>query len=152
MKNEIKQINELYKRITFFVLKKNIKTFSELKVHPSWHFIFEIIRDNPGIKSSSIAIKSNREKATITKTLQRLEKRDFIYKKLDVADNRSYKVYLTNKGKKAVKTIEKFEKEQEKILSDALSKEEIKNYLNILKKLEKKLEEELTYEDIKDSI
>ena len=112
MKNEIKQINELYKRITFFVLKEDLRLFLNLKFIHHGILFFEIIRDNPGIKSSSIAIKSNREKATITKTLQRLEKRDFIYKKLDVADNRSYKVYLTNH--KAVKTIEKFEKEQEK--------------------------------------
>lgn len=152
MKNTEEEIYDLFKSINFHIIKKNFKTFSELGIHPAWHYILDIIKKNPGIKIKDIVILTQREKATITKTIQRLEKRGFVYKEQNTNDGRSFKIFLTKKGINSVKKIKIFNTENKKILTDNLNHKEKKEFLNILKKLENNLKEDGNYENIKDSI
>lgn len=72
--------------------------------------IIKKIGDEEGIYSSEIASRMGVTRAVIHKTLNKLEKRGFIYKLVDENDKKKKKLYLTEKGKEAYRCHEAYHK------------------------------------------
>ena len=56
--------------------------------------------ENDGVSMSDLALRTYRDNASITRTLLLLQKKSFVILKDDASDNRYWKVFLTDKGKK----------------------------------------------------
>lgn len=68
--------------------------------------LLKIIADRPGIFSSEAARLFHVTRAVIHKTLKKLEERGLVEKKQDEHDKKRYKLYVTDKGRKASQELE----------------------------------------------
>lgn len=71
--------------------------------------LLKIVSDRPGIYSSEIARCFHVTRAVIHKTLKKLEERGLVEKKQDEQDKKCYKLYVTDKGRKASKELERIQ-------------------------------------------
>ena len=133
--DKMEEIQSLFKKISFLQFKRNFKKFYDLGIHPGQQVILEIIKSHPGITNSLLATETEREKATITKTLFRLEKSGLIIRKHSTSDKRISNIYLTEKGEEITKSFSKLKKEEMEFLRNILTDKDIDNILEILNKL-----------------
>ena len=139
---KVKEINELFRTLTFLKFKNSFNKFKDIGLHPNQFFILNIIYENDGIKQKELTLLTNRERATITKTLQRLEKSELINKVND--NDKSSKIYLTKKGKEIHSKIKKLQDEELEKLLGVLDNKELEDFSLMLKKLIIHLEGEKT--------
>ncbi|KHD36672.1 MarR family transcriptional regulator [Clostridium acetobutylicum] len=79
-------------------------------------------------------------KSTLTSMIDRLEKKGFIVRSISSRDRRSYRLVLTEKGKKAQKEHIKFEEETFGNVIEALDTyEEREEFLRLMKKIAKNI-------------
>lgn len=121
-------ISKLYTENTNINLKKYNVTFSDMS------FLFKL-HENGKMNQKELAESKNLNTATITRALNRLEKKGFVKRENDSNDKRKKNIFLTQKGKEIVSDIliehETFKKE---IFKDFSSEEflELVKYLNKL--------------------
>jgi MarR family transcriptional regulator for hemolysin len=85
-----------------------------------WSVLYQIDRTE-GLIQKEIATRSGKDKPTTTRILDHLEKKELIYKRTGENDRRSFKVYITDKGKALI---------QETIPIEAQVTEEIKTCIS----------------------
>lgn len=73
------------------------------------------------------------QRSTATVLLQRMEKRDLLYRRSSTIDARQKSVYLTEKSHNLETRINNFMKSRQDILESNFSKSDIKNFEKILK-------------------
>ncbi|XPV68697.1 MAG: MarR family winged helix-turn-helix transcriptional regulator [Halarcobacter sp.] len=97
----------------------------------------EIIKFEPSVNQTTIAKLLGKDKTTISRSLNSLEKKGLIIRKNDINnDKRSNKIILTSQGEEILeKTFDKVTEFREN-LSSKLSKEENEIFFHILNKLE----------------
>lgn len=139
---KIDEITALLKNITFKHFKDSFKEFRKLGIHPGQVMIIKMIDEKKGTKQKELVNVTKREKATITKALQRLEKRDFIKRINEDTDKRSTTIFLTAKGIKLKKSINNLKSEQMSWIENVLSEEDLDNFLKILNKIKSGMEED----------
>ena len=64
--------------------------------------LLKIISESSDLTQKELAVKSSRDPASITRTLDLLEKKEYTRRKEVVESRRSYAIELTNEGKKFV--------------------------------------------------
>ena len=138
---KVKEINELFRNLTFLKFKTTFSKFKDIGLHPNQFFFLNIIFENDGITQKELTTLTNRERATITKTLQRLEKSALITK-VNHNDNKSSKIYLTEKGKEIHSKIKELQDEELIKLLGILNDKELEDLSLMLKKLITHLEGE----------
>lgn len=72
--------------------------FSQYGLHPSQGFALSMIVHRPGRAQRELADDMRIERATVTVTLQKLERGGFIRRELDPDDQRVMRIYPTEKG------------------------------------------------------
>ena len=96
----------------------------------------EIIKFEPNVNQTMIANLLGKDKTTISRSLNSLEKKGLISKSEITGDKRSNKVELTKKGEDILdKTIDEVTSYRES-LNSKLTEEEIESFFKILNKLE----------------
>ena len=86
---------------------------------------------DPGARSigtqrrTEIAEKLHIKPPTVNVTVQRLEKAGFLYREADEKDQRISRIYMTEKGKQAKESGMKKVQDNEKILLDGFSEEDL---------------------------
>ena len=92
---------------------------------------WESIRDRyllaykDGLSQREIAEKLHIKPPTVNVTVQRLEKAGFLYREADEKDQRISRIYMTEKGKQAKESGMKKVQDNEKILLDGFSEEDL---------------------------
>lgn len=122
------KINKLYTENTNINLKKYNVTFSDMS------FLLKL-DENGKMTQRELADSKNLNTATITRALDRLEKKGFVKRENDSNDKRKKNIFLTQKGKEIVSEILiKHETFKNEIFKDFSSEEylELLNYLNKL--------------------
>ncbi|MVA95914.1 MarR family transcriptional regulator [Nitratireductor sp. CAU 1489] len=76
---------------------------------------------------------------TITKTINRLQAQDFLFKRPSDNDARQAHIFLTETGRDAIKSIEKSVRKTEKIALKGFDKKEQKAFLKVLARIEDNL-------------
>ncbi|PSM17541.1 MarR family winged helix-turn-helix transcriptional regulator [Nitratireductor sp. StC3] len=76
---------------------------------------------------------------TITKTINRLQAQDFLFKRPSDNDARQAHIFLTETGRDAIKAIEKSVRKTQKIALKGLDKKEQKAFLKMLARIEDNL-------------
>lgn len=97
--------------------------------------ILSWLYDCDGINQKELAKETFKDPAALTKTLNRMEKKDLIKRVKDENDKRAFLIYLTDTGRKLRNEIEPIAVE---ILEEAFhnfTEEEVETLKNLLKKL-----------------
>ena len=86
--------------------------------------VLVVIHNQPGISQTDISKYSLRDKSSITRLLDYLEKENFIIRKTDKNDRRSFNIFLTEQGESLFQTVYKIaEKIDNQIFADIDTKE-----------------------------
>lgn len=91
-------------------------TFFRGEIH-----MIKMIGDFPGIYSSELARKLGITRAVVHRTVGNLEKRAFIYKEVDKADKKRFRLFLSRSGQKAYDYHEAYHQEHDQKLFDYLN-------------------------------
>lgn len=86
---------------TSIVMRQNLTSLFKKEgcdITPEEFAILSQLWDEDGLFQSVINEKTLKDKTTVTRLLERLQKKGLIDKKVDEADRRNYRIYLTNKG------------------------------------------------------
>ncbi|HHU77072.1 MAG TPA: MarR family transcriptional regulator [Firmicutes bacterium] len=88
-----------------------------------------------GITQEDLSQSLTLDKSTIARSVTRLEKAGYIYRKLSERDQRAYQIFLTEKAKKIGPQIHSILLKWNEVLSTGMSKEEIAAAHRLLIKL-----------------
>ncbi|MCF7502621.1 MULTISPECIES: MarR family transcriptional regulator [Vibrio] len=91
--------------------------------------------EEEGITQRDIAAKSKVENSTTTRTLDKLEKLELVERRADPNSRRSFRIYLTEKGKALQETLIPIPMKLNKELVSALDPQEQQQMISLLKKL-----------------
>ncbi|GMM88757.1 MarR family transcriptional regulator [Vibrio fortis] len=91
--------------------------------------------EEEGVTQKDIAIKSKVENSTTTRTLDKLEKLELVERRADPESRRSFRIYLTEKGKALEETLIPIPMRLNKELLGALDESEQQQMLQLLKKM-----------------
>lgn len=99
-------------------------------------FVLININSKEGTPATKIAPQIGLETRSLTRMLKTMEEKGLIYKKPDLVDKRSVRIYLTDEGKdkkaKSVNTIREFNEKVREIVST----EELENFFQIFEKIQ----------------
>ena len=88
-------------------------------------FVLGLLAHKDGLSQREIAEKLHIKPPTVNVTVQRLEKAGFLYREADEKDQRISRIYMTEKGKQAKESGMKKVQDNEKILLDGFSEEDL---------------------------
>jgi len=100
-----------------------------------------IINRNPGINQTQLAKSAQKDKAAVTRMLDLLSKNGYIKRENHEKDRRTYRIFLTKKGKDVFdRTLPLSELAEQNMFQD-LSNDEIKNMMSSLTKIRNRTKE-----------
>jgi Transcriptional regulators len=137
-KKQIDEFNILWHRMLFESSYKDIESkYTRIKgLSDNEISIIRIISEKEEVIIRDILEILNIPKSTLTNMIDRLEKRNLIMRSISKRDRRSYKLELTEEGKKAQEEHIKFEEEiYGKVMISLDTYEERENLLNIMRKI-----------------
>jgi len=137
-KKQIDEFNILWHRMLFESSYKDIESkYTRIKgLSDNEISIIRIISEKEEVIIRDILEILNIPKSTLTNMIDRLEKRNLIRRSISKRDRRSYKLELTEEGKKAQEEHIKFEEEiYGKVMISLDTYEERENLLNIMRKI-----------------
>ena len=101
--------------------------------------LLKIIEENDGLTQKELADKSLRDPASITRTLDILNKKDFVERKPVEDNRRQYSVCLTKKGENFIsKHLPVINNHRAKSI-DGISTDELNTLNNLLEKIQKNM-------------
>lgn len=148
---KIKEIKELFIKINFTHFKSTFHRFNRLGIHPGQVMIIKLIHDHEGILQKELVDETKREKATITKTVQRLERAGYIIRKEHASDRRSSSFYLTAEGMKIYEIIKTNEVKELTQLKTILNEDDLDKIIEILNKIELGLRRDINEKNTKNN-
>ena len=110
--------------------------FAQYGVHPSQGFALSMVVHKPGRSQRELADDMRLERATVTVTLQKLERGGFIRREPDPDDQRVMRIYPTEKGIEAENNIGQEIARFHKACTDSLTLEQHRQLSELLQKLE----------------
>jgi len=111
------------------VLRSNLEPYGLYKGQPK---ILGLVVRNDGISKKEIADKYKVSMATVSKTIERLEKNDFVKTQLDENDKRKRRVFITDKGLETERELVGFKKSYSEKVFRNVSDEDIKTFERVL--------------------
>lgn len=101
------------------------RQMQELGIYPGQIPVLGLLAHKDGLSQREIAEKLHIKPPTVNVTVQRLEKAGFLYREADEKDQRISRIYMTEKGKQAKESGMKKVQDNEKILLDGFSEEDL---------------------------
>lgn len=102
--------------------------------------LLKIISESTDLTQKELALKSSRDPASITRTLDLLQKKEYITREKVPNNRRSYFICLTKSGVQFIdKNMSVVTSQREKSV-EGLSKDELKMLSNLLKRIRKNME------------
>jgi len=121
-----------------FVLQREFAK-NQLFITPVQFLILILVIQNEGISQNEIAQQSIKDKTTITRHLNQLEKKKLILRKKSDEDKRISKIFITKEGKKVAEKSLKISKKLRKIAMSDIDEESLKITKKVLKQINKNL-------------
>lgn len=107
----------------------------EFKVTPEQWLVLSCIREQEGIIQKEIALRSGKDRPTITRILDVLDNKKLILKQADPQDRRSYLVYTTEKGRMLLEQTEGIEQHAIIQATDGISHADLERLFTILHRI-----------------
>ncbi|MBS5115086.1 MAG: MarR family transcriptional regulator [Erysipelotrichaceae bacterium] len=104
-------------------------------IYRGQHHILRTLMKYPGLTQHELAQKTNIAKASITTSLNRMEKNGFVARKKSQTDGRCNIIFITQKGVEAIQGCEKEIDKIKKALFSELNEEEVESFNHIVVKL-----------------
>ncbi len=118
----------------------NQKLEAALKINTSQiRVLFEAL-DPDGVSQSFLGKRHNVDPASITRTVQSMERDELIIRKPDVSDNRFMRVYITQKGRDLIETIPPRLFQFEQALLEGWTESETLQLHALLDRIEKRMD------------
>lgn len=127
------RINKLYTEKT----NSNLKEFNVTRSDMSFLLTLNEMGE---ITQKELAESRNLNNATVTRALERLEKKGFVKRVDDENDKRKKNVLLTSEGKETLNKILKKHEEYKKVIFEDFNENEIRDMMGLLDKLLFRLE------------
>ncbi len=115
--------------------------FRELGVHPRQLPVLKRLSEREGASQRELADLLYIKPSTVTVTIQRLEKAGLVRRSADEVDMRISRIYLTEQGREAVKSLHNISDEMEKTLRTGFSESEICLLRRFLQQMTENLEQ-----------
>lgn len=97
--------------------------------------ILKIVSEKKGLSQKELAKKSYRDPASITRTIDLLEKKELLQREAIPMNRRAYNISLTAKGEQFIKENMKIIKKHRELSIQNLSEEELKTLSELLLKI-----------------
>lgn len=120
------------------IVKLNYSTaFKQLglDITPEQWTILDSLSDQNGLSQKELASENFKDAPTISRILNVLERKELIERKQAKLDRRSFKIFLTEKGKKVVQKAQPLVKSLRKQGWQNLSDEDYQSFLKIMKQI-----------------
>lgn len=120
--------------------QKAIEKSLEITLRPfgltpgQWNLLNQLDRAG-NLTQKALAIRTQKEQATITRYLDSLERKGFISRERDVNDRRAHIVSITDKARELLKKVEPATQDRQKNLVENISEEELQAFLKTLETL-----------------
>ncbi len=120
--------------VTLNVLRKNFnKEIKQYDISSEQYGVLKLVFESEKLTPTQIAELFKRDKATITRIIKSLEKKELIKK--ENINNRSFNILLTKKGIKTLKEVEKIAINYHKKILEKVGEKEILQMFETLKKI-----------------
>ena len=136
--NEIYKIKFVWKAISYLYRYEQIYIVKKIEPYGigsgQFPFLMRLYRED-GINKKSLSDYLKIDKGTTTRAIQKLVDEGYVFRLRDEKDKRSYRVFLTENGKKLEPEMKKIVSEWEDILFSSFDdnqRREIKNALGIM--------------------
>ncbi len=113
-------------------------------ITPEQWATIHFLKQNPGITQTVIAEKTCKDQTSVTRSLDRLQKKELIERKRDTSDRRIYKIFLTKHTEKMYEETKSYIEDYNSIVKESLEEEEGELFLSILDKLTSSITEKTT--------
>lgn len=133
----------LVNKTALFLKMSGLQFFKEknFAITPEQASILHILYQEDGISQRQLGKTALKDRPNITRLIDILEEKKFVYRELDPQNRRIFKVFITEEGKKQVESILPDIMEARKRAFDGLSEEDLEILKNILVKIQNNLEE-----------
>lgn len=140
--NKIERISDVLRAVNVAFYKKMYPMLANIGLYPNQQLIIMLIYENKEINQSKIAQLTNREPATITKALKRLQQQGYILREVNPIDSRKVRLSLTDKGIDVYKKIVAINEQMNKYVEEALTNEDLNLIIDILLRIKFQLQKE----------
>ena len=120
----------------------NHQLLEEIGLAPGQDITLLVLAEQEGLTQKEIAVQSYVRAASITNTLQRMEKSGLILRRSDPEDQRVSRVYLTDTGKKKLREVLILRQKLERIKFNGFSTQEQEIFWNLIQRVNQNLNRE----------
>ncbi|BBH24751.1 transcriptional regulator [Paenibacillus baekrokdamisoli] len=131
-----------YRKLTNFLLQR-LKNYD---ITPEQWAVLVRVREQEGLIQKELAARSGKDKPTTTRILDTLESKQYITKKPDKSDRRSFLIYMTEKGNTLIEQTLPIERQTLVDVTAGFSKSEYDMLIQLLLRIGENLNQ-LTKED-----
>lgn len=104
--------------------------------------------ENDGLRQQDLAISTIKDKGTVARGLNGLEKSNFIRREIDAEDRRQKRIYLTDKGLRMWKFAECKSRQTMKIATKDIPQEDFNTCIDVLQRVYLNLHQQLSTPNI----
>lgn len=113
-------------------VKKQLEPFN---LAPEQNLIMMMLWEKDGISPNELSTKLNKDKANIARMISSLEKKGYIKKIEDPSDKRTFKVHLTEDGKKLECLVLSILKKTSETVLNGITEEQLIELRNLISKM-----------------
>lgn len=139
MENLNRELNEKMRRIGF-AMRRNFEEKRQANFPDTQNRILTILDMNDGIAQKELAYILGARPQSCGEVISKLESNDYIVKEVDESDKRAHNIYLTEKGREAVKNLQS---QRSASVFDVLSEDEKLQLSDLLDKVLAQFPEEI---------
>ena len=112
----------------------------EIGENPGRFATLTLIARNPGISQTELSLASGRDKSSVTPVVEDLVRRGLVERKRMDSDRRTYRLNVTQAGKKILTTLTRCARRHERNLDHVIGARDRKRFIQILKKIAAEIE------------
>jgi MarR family transcriptional regulator, transcriptional regulator for hemolysin len=112
------------------------KYLNEYDISSEQGMLLKFVYDFPGSTQTQLAELLYKDKTTITRMIDVLEKKGRVYREVSQKDRRVYNIYLTETTKQEVEAIAPVFEKIDRELREMVSEKEYENTIEVLKKIQ----------------
>ena len=135
-----RSIQACFMRLMHRYTSVNYKRFPEIGIHPGQLAFVKAISEHEGISQRELAEGLHVKAPTVAVAVKRLEKADVICRRPDPKDQRISRLYLNKKGKEIAEEVILAIEENEAVLTDGFSEEELEQLRDFFRRMSENME------------
>tara|TARA_R110002167_G_C12653454_1_gene649342 strand:- start:666 stop:1088 length:423 start_codon:yes stop_codon:yes gene_type:complete len=117
------------------------EAYKPFDLSPPHAFLLRVVLAKPGLMPRELAKELSLSRSTVTRFLDRLEKRDFLLRKMTTQDGREVQVYPTKKAIQIHKELDQTGGSLSELMREFVGQDDLSQTVSSLRKLQTILEE-----------